>query len=266
MTPSPPRAPVLSVQTLGHRYDGPPVLADVSFDVAPGEVVAVIGPSGAGKTTLFRAVTALVRPESGRVEVAGRDLAGLRGAELGQARREIGLVFQHYNLVRRLSALDNVLVGRLAHLPTWRVLARRPGPEEQALARECLERVGLSDHAGARADTLSGGQQQRVALARVLVQEPAAILGDEPVSSLDPARATEIMELLATLAAEDGRALVVSLHTVEHALAHCDRLVGLRQGRVVFDAAPAEVSAATIERLYRIDRAPEPRAGRGDPG
>ncbi len=272
MTPSPPRAPVLSVQSLGHRYDGPPVLADVSFDVAPGEVVAVIGPSGAGKTTLFRAVTALVRPESGRVEVAGRDLAGLRGAELGQARREIGLVFQHYNLVRRLSALDNVLVGRLAHLPTWRVLARRPGPEEQALARECLERVGLSDHAGARADTLSGGQQQRVAIARALAQRSRLVLADEPVASLDPASAASVLATLRTVATEGDIAVVCSLHQVELVAGFADRVLALRAGRLVLDVAVAGFGPEHRAAVYESDPFPslpaapcEARPGREEP-
>ncbi len=243
-------APVLSVQGLGHRYGGPPVLHDVSFEVVPGEVVAVIGPSGAGKTTLFRAITALVRPEGGRVQVAGHDLARLDGKDLRQARRQIGLVFQHYNLVRRLSSLDNVLVGRLAHLPTWRVLARRIGAEERALALECLDRVGLADRAAARADTLSGGQQQRVAIARALAQRSRLILADEPVASLDPASAASVLATLRSVAMEDGIAVVCSLHQVELVAGFADRVLGLRGGEVVLDISTAELGPEQRDAVY----------------
>lgn len=249
-------APMLSVRGLGHRYDGPPVLVDVSFDVAPGEVVAVIGPSGAGKTTLFRAITALVRPEEGHVEVAGRDLSRLDGSDLRQARREIGLVFQHYNLVRRLSALDNVLVGRLAHLPTWRVLLRRAGAEEQALALGCLDRVGLAERAGARADTLSGGQQQRVAIARALAQRSRLILADEPVASLDPASAGSVLNTLRAVATEDGLAVVCSLHQVELVAGFADRILGLRAGELVLDVPIADFGSEHRAAVYDPARPP----------
>lgn len=243
-------APVLSVQGLGHRYGGAPVLRGVSFDVMPGEVVAVIGPSGAGKTTLFRATTALLRPDEGHVEVAGRDLVRLGGNELRQARREIGLIFQHYNLVRRLSAIDNVLVGRLAHLPTWRVLARRPGAEERARARECLDRVGLADRADARADTLSGGQQQRVAIARALAQSSRLVLADEPVASLDPASATGVLATLRAVATEHDIAVVCSLHQVELVAGFAHRVIGLRSGQMVLDVPSAEFAPEDRATVY----------------
>ncbi len=245
-----PATPVLSVQGLGHAYGDPQVLHDVSFDVSAGEVVAVIGPSGAGKTTLFRTVTALVSPEKGRVEVAGQDLARLTGRELRRARSEIGLVFQHYNLVRRLSALDNVLVGRLAKLPTWRVLARRPGVEERARALDCLQQVGLSAHAHARADTLSGGQQQRVAIARALAQHSRLVLADEPVASLDPASAVDVLATLRSVAADHDIAVVCSLHQVELVAGFAHRVLGLRDGRLLLDVAASAFGTEEREAVY----------------
>ncbi len=258
--------PLFSLRGAGVHFGGTWALVDVDLDVRPGERVALVGPSGAGKTTLLSLLNGSLMPSAGTVRVLGADLADLRPAERRHLQGRIGTVHQQFHLVGPLRVIHNVNAGRLGRWTLARAVHSLLSPREVKGAAAALARVGIPEKLYERTDTLSGGQQQRVALARVLVQEPAAILGDEPVSSLDPARATEIMELLATLAAEDGRALVVSLHTVEHALAHCDRLVGLRQGRVVFDAAPAEVRAATIERLYRIDRPPEPRAGRGDPG
>jgi phosphonate transport system ATP-binding protein len=227
--------PILRVDGLTHSYAGPPVLDAVSFQVSPGEVVALVGPSGAGKTTLFRCITQLVQPDAGRIELAGQNLTALAGRERRTARRDIGLIFQQYNLVRRLSALDNVLVGRLADLPTWRVLLRRPGPTERALALDCLRRVDLGDYADARADRLSGGQQQRVAIARALAQRSRVVLADEPVSSLDPAAAVRVLAALRSIAHQDGIAVLCSIHQVDMVAGFADRVLGLREGRVVLD-------------------------------
>ncbi|MGI9120605.1 MAG: phosphonate ABC transporter ATP-binding protein [Acidimicrobiales bacterium] len=243
-------APVLSVRGLGHAYGGTTVLHDVSFDVRPGEVVAVVGPSGAGKTTLFRAITRLLAPDLGQVQVAGRDLATLQGAELRHARRQVGLIFQQYNLVRRLNAIENVLVGRLAQLPCWRVLTRRPGADERDLAMACLERVGLAAFAGARADKLSGGQQQRVAIARVLAQRSPVVLADEPVASLDPASAADVLATLSAIARDDGIAVVCSLHQVDLVAGFADRVIGLRAGSLLLDVPVDDFGADQRAVVY----------------
>jgi len=224
-------------------------LGGVSLAVAPGEFVAVLGPSGAGKTTLFRCLTGLARPEAGSVWLHGRDLCRLDGRALRDARRDIALIFQQFNLIRRLSALQNVLAGRLAAVPTWRVLARHFPATDRALALSCLDRVGMRERADARADRLSGGQQQRVAIARALAQEAAVILADEPVASLDPESAAAVLEGLRRVAAS-GVAVVASLHQVHLATAYADRIVALRDGRVLQDAPVAEIDARAIEQIY----------------
>jgi len=241
------------VAGLTHRYGERIVLDDVSFDLAAGEVVAMVGPSGAGKTTLCRGITQLVSADAGRVELAGRDLAALSGAERRRARRDIGMVFQQYNLVRRLSALENVLAGRLTDMATWRVLARMPGSEERASALACLERVGLADHASDRADRLSGGEQQRVAIARALAQRSRVVLADEPVS-VDPSAASKVLAALRSIARDDGIAVLCSLHQVPMVAGSADRVVGLRSGKVVLDLAGAEFDERHHEAVYGISR------------
>ncbi len=257
----------IRVAGLGYTYPGyaVPALAEVSFEVAPGEVVAVLGPSGAGKTTLFRCVTQLIEVEQGIVEVAGRRLGELRGRELGFARREVGLIFQQFNLVRRLTAEQNVLAGRLGHVPTWRVLSRRFDEGDRALALSCLARVGLSDQAGQRADRLSGGQQQRVAIARVLAQQSSLVLADEPVASLDPTSATHVLETLRGVARERGIAVLSSLHQVDLATRFADRIVGLREGRVMVDRPAAAFGAADYVLTFGRPRpAVPPPSDRGE--
>ena len=246
--------PLFSLRGAGVRFGAGWALTDVDLDVAAGERVALVGPSGAGKTTLLSLLNGSLAPSAGTVRVEGHDLARLGSAELRRVQRRIGTVHQQFHLVGPLRVVHNVNAGRLGTWSLARAVASLVSPRDVEAASAALRRVGIPEKLYERTDSLSGGQQQRVALARVLVQDPAAILGDEPISSLDPARAAEIMELLSSLAGEDGRALVVSLHAVEHAFRHCDRLVGLRQGRVMFDAAPAEVSQAMVERLYRIER------------
>ncbi len=226
------------------------VLKDVSLSVGPGELVAVLGPSGAGKTTLFRCAAALLSPDKGTVSVAGARLADLRGGTRRLARRRVAVIFQQYNLVRRLSALQNVLAGRLGYVPAWRGWLRRFTREDTIFALECLERVGMLEYADQRADTLSGGQQQRVAIARALAQRPVVILADEPVSSLDPRSSESILELLRAIAHADGVAVVCNLHQVHLACEYADRLIGLAQGRIVIDIPAALVDAAAVARIY----------------
>jgi phosphonate transport system ATP-binding protein len=240
---------VAYTEGLTKRY--PPAvtaLAEVSFSVRPGEFVAVLGPSGAGKTTLFRCLTGLTRPDHGTVNVAGRDI-WQSPRELRLARRELAVIFQQFNLIRRLSALENVLVGRLAHVPAWRVILRRFTRADRQLALGCLDTVGLLDRAGTRADELSGGQQQRVAIARALAQHAKVILADEPVASLDPESSATVLESLRS-AVSAGVAVVASLHQVHLARAYADRIVALRDGRIVEDAPASQLDAKTIEQIY----------------
>ena len=232
----------LGIRGLSKRYGPRPVLDRVSLDVAPGEVVALLGSSGSGKTTLFRCITRLIEPDAGTVTVMGRPMQRLRGRALAEARREIGVVFQQFNLVRRRTALENAVGGRLAALPLWRVLlGRYPVPDLRA-AMEALARVGLAEHAHARADQLSGGQQQRAAIARALVQRSRVLLADEPVASLDPASAAGVLGLIREIAAERGVAVLCSLHQPDLARAYADRVVTLAS--LGGDGADASASPA----------------------
>jgi len=203
------------------------VLDGVSLSVEPGEIVALLGPSGAGKTTLFRCLTRLVELDAGEAWVAGHPMHRLRGAQLARARRDIGFVFQQFNLVRRLSALDNALAGRLTTAPLWRVITQRFALQDRTDALAALDRVGLSAQAQQRADRLSGGQQQRVAIARALVQRSRVLLADEPVASLDPQTAASILVLLRALAREHGLTVLCSLHQPDLARHYADRVVTL---------------------------------------
>jgi phosphonate transport system ATP-binding protein len=248
--------PAIEVQGLGMRYDGKAVLQDIGFKVTPGEVVVLLGPSGAGKTTLFRCLTRLVEAESGEIRVLGRAIRGLKPRALRRARRDVGLVFQQHNLIRRRSALDNVLAGRLAEVALWRVASRRFGAAERQRAYAALDRVGLLDIAHRRADRLSGGQQQRVAIARVLAQESRVILADEPVASLDPSSAVAILSLLRDVARQDGIAVLCSLHQVDLVQGFADRVIGLRGGRLVADNP---VEAFRLTRDSDLYAAPDAR-------
>jgi phosphonate transport system ATP-binding protein len=251
--------PVIRATGLTKTY--PPAvraLDDVSFAAAPGEFVAVLGPSGAGKTTLFRCLTGLTPPDAGSVYVNGNDLGNASRRELNAARRHVALIFQQFNLIRRLTALENVLGGRLAQVPTWRVVLRQFGRADRQRALRCLDTVGLVDRAYARADQLSGGQQQRVAIARALAQEAAVILADEPVASLDPESAATVLESLRSVA-RAGVAVVASLHQVHLARAYADRIVALRRGRLIEDAPSASVDAGILAQIYESNgRPPEP--------
>jgi len=240
------------------RFGAVTALEDIDLDVATGERVALVGPSGAGKSTLLGLLNGTVRPSAGRVEVLGRDLASLGPRELRAVQRRIGAVRQQFDLVGPLRVVHNVNAGRLGRWSLARAAWSLVSPRGVAEAEAALGRVGIPEKLHERTDRLSGGQQQRVALARVLVQDPDAILADEPISSLDPARGREVMDLLRDVAAERGRTLVVSVHAFAYALSHCHRVVGLRHGRVLFDAPAEGVDAAMAGPLYRIDE-PAPR-------
>jgi phosphonate transport system ATP-binding protein len=240
----------LVIETVTKRYGTTLALDDVSFVVDPGEFVALLGPSGAGKSTLFRCVTRLVAPDTGVVRVLGRDISALGGQELRLARRDVGLIFQQFNLIGRLSAMDNVLAGRMGHASTLRVMLRRFTHADRQLALAALDRVGLLERAGQRADSLSGGQQQRVAIARVLAQQARLLLADEPVSSLDPQSAENVLGILRNIARETGIAVVCALHQVDLARRYADRVVALRGGRKLLDVSVNAFDQNAFQELY----------------
>jgi phosphonate transport system ATP-binding protein len=242
---------LIRVRDLTKAYPGGPRALDrVSLDIATGEFVALVGPSGAGKSSLLRCLNGLLPPTSGEVAVDGLAVTGASDADLERIRARIGFVFQQFNLLRRLSVLDNVLVGRLAHTSQWRSLLGWFPTADVARARRVLERVGLGGLAERRVDTLSGGQQQRVAIARALVQEPHVMLADEPMASLDPALSHTVMELLRRINEEDGITVITSLHVLELARLYGRRIIGLRDGRVVHDGSAASLSTAAADLIF----------------
>lgn len=225
--------PALAVSRLSKRFGDVHALEDVSLEVAAGEVVAVLGPSGSGKSTLFRCITRLTEPDSGSIKIDGRAYDGLDGGALRNARKGIGVVFQQFNLVRRRSALANVLTAALPSLPVWRVASGIYPPALREKAEAALASVGLAAQTHQRADTLSGGQQQRVAIARALMQESRVLLVDEPVASLDPEAARLVLELICGLARSRDLAVLCTLHQPELALDFADRILSMRSGRIV---------------------------------
>ena len=245
----------LVLTDVSKTYDDTAALQDVSFSIPAGALVVLLGPSGAGKSTIFRCVTGLTRPDTGSIEVAGAEINTLSGRALREARRNIGLIFQQFNLIGRLSAIKNVLGGRLGHAPTWRVVLRLFERRDRQLALANLDSVGLLDKAYQRADSLSGGQQQRVAIARVLTQESQIILADEPVSSLDPESSETVLTILKAISRERGIAVLCSLHQVDLARRYADRIIGLRAGQVVYDGQAKELTEQALDRIYRRDGA-----------
>jgi len=229
-------------------------LKRVSFEVRPGERVALLGASGSGKSTLLRALCGLeaLDADSGRVEVFGRRLQehGRLAADIRAQRRAIGIIFQQFNLVGRLPVLTNVLTGLAPELPLWRAVLGRFNAPERAHALDALDSMGLGEQAFQRASTLSGGQQQRAAIARTLVQGARLLLADEPVASLDPESTRRVMELLTLLNREQGMTLLVSLHHVGLARRHCERVIALRDGELVFDGPARELTPAFLRELY----------------
>lgn len=238
------------VENLSKLYKtGDHALKNVSFSIAAGQVVGLIGPSGAGKSTLIRCVNRLVEPTSGTVFIKDKPIAA-SGAELRRARRRIGMIFQDYALVERLTVMENVLSGRLGYVPFWRSLTRRfpQGDVDKAFA--LLERVGLSQHADKRADALSGGQRQRVGIARALEQDPELLLIDEPTASLDPKTSRQIMRLIVEICREQALPAIINIHDVALAKMFVDRIIGLRAGEVVFDGTPDQLGHSVLTEIY----------------
>jgi phosphonate transport system ATP-binding protein len=242
---------VYELRGLHKRFgDGVPAVDGISLAVGRGEHVAFVGPSGAGKTTLFRLLNLTLRPTGGTILLDGVDTVTLDGTELRGARRRIGTVYQQHNLVGRLRVVHNVLAGNLGRWSLVTALASLLRPRDAAAAGRALEHVGIPEKLWARTDELSGGQQQRVAIARVLVQDPDVILADEPVSSVDPSLAVTIVTLLRDLSHESRKTLLMNLHSVELALAYFPRIVGVREGRIFFDLAPDKVTPELLAELY----------------
>jgi phosphonate transport system ATP-binding protein len=229
---------------------GEPVLRDVSLSVEGRGLTAIIGPSGTGKSTLVRCINRLIEPTSGEILFRGQDMVRLSSRELRAARRRIGMIFQEYNLVERLSVIENVLCGRLGYVPVWRAWLRRFPDADIARAFELLDAVGLGDLATQRADQLSGGQRQRVGIARALMQEPDLLLADEPTSSLDPKTSVEIMELIARRASASGIPALVNIHNVELARRYADRIIGMSKGSIVFDGPPQALEDSHLLTIY----------------
>ena len=242
---------MLSISNLEKRYPtGDLALNGVSLTIPKGEVLALIGPSGAGKSTLIRCINRLVEPSAGQVLLAGENVVSLRAAALRRARRRMGMIFQDYALVERLSVMENVLSGRLGYVGFWPSVLRRYSQADVDRAFYLLERVGLLDFIDKRADALSGGQRQRVGIARALIQQPDILLVDEPTASLDPKTSRQIMRLITELAQENGIAAIINIHDVALAKQFMGRIVGLRTGKVVYDGPPASLDHDMLTTIY----------------
>ncbi|BBP77600.1 phosphonate ABC transporter ATP-binding protein [Pseudomonas gingeri NCPPB 3146 = LMG 5327] len=248
----------IHVDRLNKTFSRKTALVDLELSIQTGEMVALIGASGSGKSTLLRHLAGLAvcdRDNGGRVRVLGRDVqsSGRLNGNVRRLRADIGYIFQQFNLVNRLSVLDNVLLGCLGRMPRFRGNFGLFNAEERHRAHESLERVGLLDLAGQRASTLSGGQQQRVAIARTLTQRADVILADEPIASLDPESARKVMEILADINRRDGKTVVVTLHQVDYAVRYCPRAVALKGGRIHYDGAASELTGPLLNGLYGAD-------------
>ena len=242
---------MLTIEHLTKVYDdGTRALQDVSFTVQDGEFLVLIGLSGSGKSTLLRCINRLVEPTEGRIIIDGLDVTAATHQQLREVRRNIGMIFQQFNLVKRSTVLRNVLAGRLGYVNSLPTLLGWFSPAELQRARQDLQRVNILDQAHKRADELSGGQQQRVGIARALMQEPKMILADEPVASLDPATSHSVMRYLEELNKRDGLTILCSLHFLSLARTYGTRIIALKEGRVVFDGLPADIDDARFKEIY----------------
>ena len=245
----------IEIQRLVKEYrSGQPVLKSIDLTIPNTGLTSIIGPSGTGKSTMLRCINRLVDPTSGSIwlNLNGQrvDMAQLRGKELRQARRHIGMVFQEYNLVDRLTVMENVLTGRLGYLSAWRAWRRKFDEQDFADAEQLLQEVGLGDFINRRADALSGGQRQRVGIARALMQRPSVLLADEPTSSLDPKTSIEIIQLLREQGVQRNIPVMVNIHDVELARKYSDRIVGMTGGHVVYDGAPEGLTEDQLTTIY----------------
>jgi phosphonate transport system ATP-binding protein len=251
---------MLSIEGVSRRFGSKTAVDNVSLNIETGRFIGVIGRSGAGKSTLLRMINRLEQPSSGRIRFRDVDVTRLSGAALAAWRARCAMIFQQFNLVGRLDVLTNVLIGRLNYSSTLRSVLQLWPEKDIALALSALEQLDIASLATQRAESLSGGQQQRVAIARALVQEPEIVLADEPIASLDPRNTRVVMDALLRINRHFGITVLCNLHSLELARGYCDRLVGMANGRVVFDGAPSELTDAVARDLYGI----EAREGVGD--
>lgn len=253
---------MLQIKNLTKIYDdGTQALKNVSFDVKDGEFLIIIGLSGSGKSTLLRCINRLIDPTEGEIIWNGTNLTKLDGEELRKARRKIGMIFQHFNLVKRSSVFTNVMSGRLGYTKTSASLFNKFSEKDKKMGRSVIERLGITDQTHKRADELSGGQQQRVGIARALMQEPELILADEPVASLDPVLAHSILEALKKLNQEDGITVICSLHYLDLVQKYATRVVGLKDGEIVYEGTREDIAALTDEEFKEIYGAEAERVG-----
>ncbi|WP_082393924.1 phosphonate ABC transporter ATP-binding protein [Bacillus sp. JCM 19034] len=242
---------LLETKSLGMTYaDGTEALKGIDLTIKKGELVSIIGPSGAGKSTFMRSLNLLNQPTHGSILFQGNDITKAKGKRLRQIRRAIGMVFQHFNLIKRSPTYQNVLHGRLGYMSSIKGGLGLFSEEDTRQALEILRRVGLEDQAFKRADELSGGQQQRVGIARAIAQSPSLILADEPIASLDPSTSEDVMNYLKKVCQEDGLTSIVNLHQVDFAKKFADRIIGIKSGEVVFDGTPKELTDGITNHLY----------------
>lgn len=243
----------LVLENLSRAFNNRLAVDSVSVVIPQGEFVGIIGRSGAGKSTLLRLINRMIDSSGGEIRCDGRTVSTLKGQHLREWRRDCAMIFQQFNLVERLDVLTNVLIGRLAGHGFLSAMTMRFSDAERALAIEALDRLDVAPQALQRAGTLSGGQQQRVAIAKALVQKPRIMLADEPIASLDPANATRVMEALRKINREDGITVLANLHTIDTARNYCDRVIAMKDGRVVFDGAPRMLSDDRLHDIYGLE-------------
>jgi phosphonate transport system ATP-binding protein len=241
---------IIKINDISRTYERKIAISSLSFTVKKGELIALIGPSGAGKTTLLNILASILSPDSGSIHIMGEPLAALNDQK--KRAKMIGIIRQQFDLIGELPVLHNVLAGRLADWGVLKSLFSLLIPQEKELAIGALKRVGLEEKVFEKTSSLSGGEQQRVALARLLVQKPGIVLADEPVASLDPARAEDILELMVHIAREENQTLLASLHSVEYAKKYFDRLIALKEGKLFFDLQAKDVTEEHISSLYKL--------------
>ena len=242
---------MLSIKNLYKTYSGGDnALQGVNIELKQGEIAAVIGPSGAGKSTLIRCINRLVESSRGKIYLKDQEINSLTKKELKETRRNIGMIFQEYALVERLTVMENVLSGRLGYISFWRAWLRKFPQQDINQAFKLLKRLGLKDHVNKRADQLSGGQRQRVGIARALIQDPELLLVDEPTASLDPKTARNIMSLITSMAEERNLAALINIHDVLLAKEYVNRIIGMRNGEIVFDDSPDKLNKRTLTIIY----------------
>jgi len=225
-------------------------IEDISLEINKGEFVGVLGRSGAGKSTFIRSINQLVKPSKGKVFWNGIDITSLKGRSLRNIRLDIGMIFQQFHLIPRLTVLQNALIGSFGYRPLWKNILGVFSKEEHEIALNALRRVGIDHLADKRVDQLSGGQQQRVAIARVIVQQPRLLLGDEPVASLDPVTSNQVMTLIKDIHLAEKMTTIINIHDVTLALKYCDRIIGMSNGHIVFDGKPEEVDENVLKEIY----------------